>query len=65
LDVGALDMGLGLAYTVLGRNEEAFTRLEKPYDERESWLNLLKLDRRLGGLHSDRPFADLLRRARL
>jgi seryl-tRNA synthetase len=29
LDVGALGMELGLAYTLLGRNEEAFARLEK------------------------------------
>jgi hypothetical protein len=55
LDVGALGMGLGLAYTLLGRNEEAFARLEKAYDEHDCWLNLLKLDRRLDDCTPTRP----------
>lgn len=52
-------------YVALGRKEDAFVRLEKAYDEHDSWLNLLKLDRRLDGLHSDPRFADLLRRVNL
>jgi tetratricopeptide (TPR) repeat protein len=52
-------------YVALGRKEDAFVRLEKACDEHDSWLNLLKLDRRLDGLHSDPRFADLLRRVNL
>jgi serine/threonine protein kinase/tetratricopeptide (TPR) repeat protein len=56
---------VAVLHVALGHKEEAFTGLEKAYDEHDSWLNLMKLDRRLDGLHSDPRFVDLLRRVNL
>ena len=52
-------------YAALGQKEEAFSWLEKAYEERDSWMDYLGLDPRLDGLHSDPRFADLLRRMNL
>ncbi len=52
-------------YAGLGQKEEAFAWLERAYDERDSWMDYLRLDPRLDGLRSDPRFADLLRRMNL
>ena len=49
----------------LGEKDEAFAYLEKGYQERDSWLNQLKVEPRLDGLRSDPRFADLVRRVGL
>jgi hypothetical protein len=46
----------------LGENDEAFTWLEKAYQERSWWLVFLKMDPMMESLHSDRRYADLIRR---
>lgn len=52
-------------YAALGQKDEAFARLERAYDERDSWMDYLGLDPRLDGLRPDPRFADLLRRMNL
>ena len=52
-------------YAALGQKEEAFTWLERAYDERDSWMDYLGLDPRIERLRSDPRFADLLRRMNL
>ena len=52
-------------YAALGEKDEALARLEKAYDQRDSWMDYLGLDPRLDGLRSDARFADLLRRMNL
>jgi serine/threonine protein kinase/tetratricopeptide (TPR) repeat protein len=49
-------------YAALGRKDEAFTWLERAYDERDSWMDYLALDPRLDPLRSDARFATLLQR---
>ena len=49
-------------YAALGRKDEAFTWLERAYDERDSWMVCLPLDPRLDSLRSDARFALLLQR---
>lgn len=46
----------------LGENDEAFTWLEKAYQERSWWLVFLKMDPMMESLHSDPRYADLIRR---
>jgi eukaryotic-like serine/threonine-protein kinase len=52
-------------YAALGQTDQAFTWLERAYDEHDSWMDYLGLDPRLDGLRSDARFADLLRRMKL
>jgi TolB-like protein/DNA-binding winged helix-turn-helix (wHTH) protein/Tfp pilus assembly protein PilF len=58
----------GLAYTaarysaVLGDKAQAFEWLERAYHDHHPWLTSLKVDPQFDSLHSDRRFADLLRR---
>jgi hypothetical protein len=49
-------------YTGLGEKEEAFTWLEKAYEQHCSWLVWLKVDPELDPLRSDPRFQHLLRR---
>lgn len=51
--------------SALGQKDEAFARLERAYHARDSWMDYLKIDPRLDGLHSDPRLADLLRRMNL
>jgi len=57
--------GVAAIYAALGRKDDAFTYLEKAYDERDSWMDYLGLDPRLDGLRSDLRFGDLMRRMKL
>ncbi len=52
-------------YTALGDKEQAMARLERAYNERDSWMDYLGLDPRLDSLRSDTRFATLLRRMNL
>ena len=52
-------------HAALGEKDEAFARLERAYDERDSWMDYLALDPRLDGLRSDPRFVNLLRRMNL
>lgn len=56
---------LAAIHAGLGEKSEAFARLERAYEERDSWMVYLGLDPRLDGLRSDPRFADLLRRTEL
>src|SRR4051812_29480209 len=56
---------LAVVYAGLGRADDAFASLDKAFDERDSWMDYLALDPRLDVLHSDRRFADLVRRLNL
>lgn len=49
----------------LGEKDQAFTFLEKAFQERNSLLIYLKLEPELDPLRSDARFADLLRRVGL
>ena len=52
-------------YARLGEKDQAFTWLEKAYENRSFNLNALKIDPLLVGLRSDPRFTDLLRRVGL
>ena len=52
-------------YAALGETDQAFTWLERAYDEHDSWMDYLGLDPRLDGLRADPRFTDLLRRMKL
>ena len=56
---------VAIIYVALGQKDEAFTWLEKAYEERYPWLIHLKVDPRLDPLRSDPRFAELVRRLRL
>ncbi len=51
--------------TALGRNDEAFTWLNKAYDERAAALVYLRINRDYDPLRPDPRFQDLLRRMHL
>jgi TolB-like protein/Flp pilus assembly protein TadD len=53
---------IGMIHLGLNEKDEAFTWLEKAYQEREWWLMFIKLDPKLDSLRSDPRFIDLLRR---
>jgi DNA-binding winged helix-turn-helix (wHTH) protein/TolB-like protein len=57
--------GIALVYAGLGDKEQAFAWLNRAYDERDNWLNYLKMEPRLDPLRSDARFTELLRRAGL
>lgn len=54
--------GMALVYAGYGKNEEAFSWLNKAYDERSNWLVWLKTDPRFDMLRSDRRFAEMVSR---
>jgi len=56
---------MALICTGLGEKDQAFTWLNKAYEERSAMLIYLKLEPRLDPLRSDPRFADLLRRVGL
>jgi serine/threonine protein kinase/Tfp pilus assembly protein PilF len=49
-------------YAALGEKNEAMDWLEKAYEERDDWINWIKVDPNLDVLRSEPRFADLLRR---
>ena len=53
---------VAFVYAELGETDEAFTWLEKAYQERDSFMPIIKVDPRLDNLRSDPRFADLVRR---
>jgi TolB-like protein/Tfp pilus assembly protein PilF len=53
---------VAVIYAGLGEKEPAFDWLEKTFEERYHWLNLMGSDPRLAPLRSDARFDDLLRR---
>jgi TolB-like protein/Tfp pilus assembly protein PilF len=56
---------IAVIYAALGEKEEALARLERAYDEHDSWMDYLGLDPRLDSLRSDPRFVNLLRRMNL
>ena len=52
-------------YAALGEREKAFAWLETAVRERDSWMNLLKVDPRLDPLRTDARFPQFLQRAGL
>ena len=56
--------GLSLAeiYAILGEKDEAFSYLERGYQEHDAWMVILKVDPALDPLRSDPRFTDLMRR---
>jgi len=46
----------------LNEKEQALTWLERAFEERSSWLTLLRVDSRLDGLHEDPRFRNLAQR---
>jgi eukaryotic-like serine/threonine-protein kinase len=56
---------LGVIYTALGDNDQAFSWLEKAYREHDSFMVRLKVEPGLDPLRSDPRFQDLLRRMKL
>jgi TolB-like protein/DNA-binding winged helix-turn-helix (wHTH) protein len=57
--------GIAVIYAGLGDKERAFAWLNRAYEERDNWLNYLKVEPRLDPLRSDARFADILRRVGL
>jgi Flp pilus assembly protein TadD len=56
---------IALVYTGLGEKDEAFTWLEKAYEDHAFKMAWLKVEPQWDSLRSDPRFADLLRRMRL
>jgi TolB-like protein len=56
---------ISVIHVGLGEKQQAFEWLEKAYEERYHWLNLMGVDPRLDPLRSDPRFEDLLRRVGL
>ncbi len=54
-----------MVYAGLGMADEAFTWLERAYEERRGWLAYLKVEPTLDGLRQDPRFTALVRRMRL
>ena len=57
--------GIAVLYLSLGDKEQAFVWLNRAYDERDNWLNYLKVEPRLDPLRTDPRFNELLRRVGL
>jgi DNA-binding winged helix-turn-helix (wHTH) protein/tetratricopeptide (TPR) repeat protein len=56
---------IGLIYTALGQNTQAFEWFEKAYAAQNEWLNWLKVTPEVDILRSDPRFTDLLKRLNL
>ena len=54
--------GIAFIYIGLGEKDKAFEWLEKTYEQREAWLDQLKVDPMFDSLRSDPRFQDLLDR---
>jgi len=54
-----------LIYARLGEKDSAFEWLEKSYQERDFWLNFIKIDPLLDSLRDDARFIDMLQRVGL
>jgi tetratricopeptide (TPR) repeat protein len=54
-----------LIYARLGERDRAFEWMEKSYQERDFWLNFIKIDPLLDSLRPDARFTDLLQRVGL
>lgn len=57
--------GVALVYVGLGENDQAFSWLNKAYDERSHWLVWLRSDPRWLPLESDKRYADLVNKVGL
>ena len=55
-------IGIAYIYVGLGERIQALAWLEKGYEERDGWINSLKVDPRLDPLRSDPRFHDLIAR---
>ena len=55
-------VGIAIIYVGLGEKEQAFSWLEKAYEDRSTWLIFLKVEPRFDPLRSDPRFQSLLRR---
>jgi len=53
---------IAFIYTGLGEKDKAFEWLEKTYEQREAWLDLLQIEPMYDSLRSDPRFQDLLER---
>jgi TolB-like protein/Tfp pilus assembly protein PilF len=53
---------IAVIYAGLGENDQAFTWLEKGFEQRAFHMQWLKVDPRWDALHSDPRFADIIRR---
>ncbi|MFX0199844.1 MAG: tetratricopeptide repeat protein [Candidatus Hodarchaeota archaeon] len=54
---------MAVFYAGLGEKDEAFTWLEKAYEQRDGWLaGWLKVDPRFDNLHDDQRFIELLKK---
>jgi serine/threonine-protein kinase len=58
-------VAFAMVHAALGESDEAFTWLDRAYDERRGWLCYLKVEPLLDGLRGDPRFARLLERMRL
>jgi tetratricopeptide (TPR) repeat protein len=56
---------VAVIHAALGEKDEAFARLEKAYEARDSWMDYLAIDPRLDNLRSDPRFTAMLRRMNL
>ena len=56
---------VAVIHAALGEKDEALARLEKAYEDRDSWMDYLAIDPRLDSLRSEPRFAALLRRMNL
>jgi serine/threonine-protein kinase len=56
---------LAVIHAALGEKDKALTRLEKAYEDRDSWMDYLAIDPRLDSLRSEPRLAALLRRMNL
>jgi hypothetical protein len=59
---GTLPHHIAMAYAGLGYRDAAFAWLERGYDERTSFMNGVKVEPGLAGLHDDPRWPALLRR---
>jgi hypothetical protein len=57
--------GIAVIYAGLGDKEQAFAWLNRACDERDNWLNYLKVEPRLDPLRSDARSTKLLQRVGL
>src|SRR5258708_3758452 len=62
LHKGQLLLGIAQVHAALGEKDEAFTWLERAFQNRDGGLTLLKEIPYLDSLHGDSRFADLIRR---
>jgi hypothetical protein len=53
---------LALVHAALGQTDEAYARLDNAFDERSTWLVLLRLDPRWKMLRGDRRFTERVAR---